>query len=264
MKLVAPLFITNAEFRSVLAIKNSADRPVRVLASFDSLEGEEVGQRLLDLGPSSTATIDVDSIEMVSHRFAAVGSVSIRTRTGRADGISAWLTIASRNSNGRLSMAEDFQIVDDKPRPVQVASIPAPFSVPVLAVHSLSTLPQSISVACSDAEGQSYQSQMTLPPGMTFLVNACISGKSEGRTYEDILRGDGVRTKGDMNIQIKGGEMQVGVAVWGFSSASEQAGSKLQIAGIEFRKWTPPTAVLVPASEPALSRRNVASSSGKK
>jgi len=84
---------------------------------------------------------------------------------------------------------------------------------------------------------------------MTFLVNACISRESEGRTYEQLLRGDTPEwSKGAMNIQIESGGPQGSIAVWGFTKAAQLTGATLQITGIEFVEWNPPIKVLLPAS----------------
>ena len=241
---VAPLYITNAEFKSILVIRNSADSPVTLRLSFDSLEGAEVSHRLLLLSPHSSVSIDVDSVEMAGHRFAGLGSISLAATSETFDGIAARLSIESRNRDDRLRIEENLQPVDDKPHPLQIAFVSAPSSVPVLAIHSLNIVPQSIVVDCSDGEGQRYQSQMTLPPGMTFLVNACISRKSESRSYEDVLRGDGGGTKVAMNIRVKADERTGGIAVWGFVSTGKIPGSTLKIEGIEFVERTPVSAAL--------------------
>jgi|SRR5712671_3496367 len=61
-ELVAPLFITNVKFMSVLLIRNTSDSPIHALVKFDSLEGEEVGYRLADVSPHSSMDIDVDDV----------------------------------------------------------------------------------------------------------------------------------------------------------------------------------------------------------
>ena len=247
LTLVAPLYVTNAEFMSVVTITNATQNPVSVLASFNSLEGEEVGRKLINVSQHSDASIDVDSVEMTERRFPALGSISLSATPASVGGITSHLTIASRRRAGRISVEENLQTVDDNLRPLRAAFISAALSAPVLAVHSLSELPQRVSINCSDAEGRTYQSQISLPPRMTFLVNACISRESEGRTYEQLLRGDTPEwAKGAMNIQIKSGGPEGSIAVWGFARAGQTIGATLQIIGIEFVEWNPPIEVLLP------------------
>jgi hypothetical protein len=88
VELVAPLFITNADFMSLLTIRNNADSPTDICIWFHSLEGEEVGHRLLRIDGNSGVNIDLDGIDMVSHRFAALGSISLNASSPR-DGADA-------------------------------------------------------------------------------------------------------------------------------------------------------------------------------
>jgi hypothetical protein len=113
IKLVAPLYITNAQVKSVLMVGNPTDNAVAVRASFISLEGEEVGYRLLRLPPHSSVSIDVDSVAMGEHRFATLGSVSLTATSMGFDDPTAHLTIESRNNEDRLSVEEKLQAVGD-------------------------------------------------------------------------------------------------------------------------------------------------------
>jgi hypothetical protein len=204
-----------------------------LFVTFESLEAEHIGQRSVEIGPDATITLDVDGVEMASHRFGALGSITLTPNRTISHGIAAYLIIRSRNQDNEISMEERLQRVKDQ-NAIQVASVPASFSVPVLAVHSTNSLPETVLVDCIDAHGESFQSQMTLPPGMTFLVNACIGHRSEGRTYEDILQGNGGETKGPMKIQVKSDQGPGGVVVWGFASTRETTLSPSQTRGIEF------------------------------
>jgi hypothetical protein len=234
VELVAPLFITNADFMSLLTIRNNADSPTDICIWFHSLEGEEVGHRLLRIEGNSGVSIDLDGVDMVSHRFAALGSISLSASNPRVDGISARVTIASRNIDDRISVDENLRATDARLHSVEAAFVPGSQSVPVLAIHSLSTLPQGVVVDCSDGEGRAYQSEMTLPAGMTFLVNGCISKQSEGRTYEQILRADNGQMRTAMNIQVRSRASQGGIVVWGFAGAGKMLGPRLRVEGIEF------------------------------
>jgi hypothetical protein len=244
VELVAPLFITNTDFRSVLIIRNAADSPTRLLIRFDALEGEEVGHRLIMVSAHSSVDIDLDDVEMVKHQFGELGSVSLSVIAGRVDSISGYIEIASRNRDERVSVEENLQVVGNRLPLPQTAFVPTPLSIPVLAIHSLGPLPQIVSINCSDAEGQVYESQLTLPARMTFLVNACISHKNEGRTYEQLLRGDSGHTKGALNIQISSGGLRGSIAVWGFATTALSGGSTMQVASIEFVPWVAPIRIL--------------------
>jgi hypothetical protein len=238
VELVAPLFIINADFMSLLTIRNNAGSPTDICLRFHSLEGEEVGHRLLRIECNSGVSIDLDGVDMVSHRFAALGSISLSASNSRIDGISARVTIASRNIDDRISVDENFRATDARLHSLEAAFVPDSHSVPVLAVYSLSTLPQGVVVDCWDGEGRTYQSEMTLPAGMTFLVNGCISKQSEGRTYDQVLRADNGQMRTAMNIQVRSRASQGGIVVWGFAGAGKMFGPRLRVEGIEFVERT--------------------------
>jgi hypothetical protein len=237
--LVAPLYIANDRFTSKLALMNKTDDAVAVFVTLDSLEGEETARRPTTLAPHSSISMDVGSIPMTEHRFAALGSISISVASPVEKALAGQVTIASRAGIPKIQIEEDLQPVDAYPVPLHVGFVPASFSVPVLAIHSLDQLPQRISVVCSDSRGGSYESQVVLPGHMTFLVNACISEKSERRTYEQVLSGDTGPRMGHMTIKIKATDLQRAISVWGFATATIGAELGLQATSIEFVEWDP-------------------------
>lgn len=239
-QLVAPLFISNADFRSVLTVRNPAATPILVLVAFYSLRGEEVGKTQLVVDTRAHLDLDVDDVQMAKHEFAEVGSIALSGMPDTGADFAASLKITSRNGDEQVTVEEQCETIEDEPRPFLTASVATSVSVPVLAVHSFDSWPQSIDITCLDAAGRTYESQMTLPPRMTFLVNACISHKGEGRTYWQLLQGDDGGAKGAVDIQIKSGDPAGSIAAWGFASASRQKGSALQIVGIEFGEWSTP------------------------
>ena len=67
--LVAPLYVINSNFTSVVRLRNASDTSVRIVLSFDALEGEHVAQRVFELTAYSNIDVDVDRVEMAPHRF---------------------------------------------------------------------------------------------------------------------------------------------------------------------------------------------------
>jgi hypothetical protein len=234
--LVAPLFITSAEFASVVTINNLAASPVAVTATFKALEGEAVAAKEFELGAHSSATLNVDNVKMVEHRFSTLGSVALSATDGVSK-IAASVEIRSRDVDESVSILEKFEIVKPDSSPTKTAFVSAGMSIPLLALHNEDDLPQAISIDCSEGYARTYQSQLVLPAGMTFLVNACITGRSESRSYKEILQGDGGSGKGALVIRVTTDGAGDGIAVWGFSSA--KAGTALRVASIEFSNATP-------------------------
>jgi len=233
-ELIAPLFVNNGEVRSVLVISNTGDVAVEILARFESLEGEESGYQKLHLEPRSSRRIAVDGVEMAVHRFMDVGSITLVADRVGTQGISAHIAFISRYDDQQILAEEAVGHLTGQLSSVRIARVAESVSVPVLAIRSLSAQPQLVSVDCSDSEGKAYQSQMTLPPKMTFLVSVCIRGRGEGRTYREILAGDYGEVKGPMDIRVNSGSLDHAIAVWGLAGLRVRE-RKPQIVAIEFK-----------------------------
>ena len=237
--MVAPLYIANDRFTSVLALTNKTDNMVEAFVTFESLEGEETARRPTTLAPRSSISVDVDSVPMTQHRFAALGSISILMASPVEKALIGHVTIVPRSGMEKINVEEDLQPVDAYLSPLRVGFVRASFSVPVLAIHSLSQLSQRILVICSDSANRSYESQLLLQAHMTLLLNACIRGRSEGRTYEQLLNGDTGPMRGGMTIKIKTESPQGAISIWAFAAANVRENPVPQLVGIEFAEWDP-------------------------
>lgn len=233
--LIAPLYISNDQISSALDLCNGTDSRIEANVILDSLEGEEIARTTVTLAPRSTVHMDVGSIPMVRHRFPDLGSLSVAALALTDKAFTGELAIMSRAEAGKVNLVEHLQPLPDRyPGSFQVGVVPKSFSAPVIAVHSLSSLPQGISVTCSDDLGASYESQFRLPAHLTLLVNACVRGKSENRTYRELLSGDTGPMRPKSIIRIGAEE---GISVWGFAVSSSGAPAGLRVQGIEFKKW---------------------------
>jgi hypothetical protein len=236
---VAPLYITNDRFDSVLALTNEADNTVDVIVALHSLEGEEIGRSPARVAPRSSISVDVDSIPARQHRFPALGSILISVASPVEIPLIGNVTIRPRTGNEQIQVEEGLQDVDAYRGPLSVGFGPASYSVPVLAIKNLRQTPEPISLVCFDSKRGNYESHLMLPAQTTLLLNACTRGRHESRTYEQLLSGDTGPTGGDIIIKIRTGRADGKVAVWGFVTANTGEGLALQIAGIDFVEWDP-------------------------
>lgn len=232
--LIAPLYVSNEHFFSTLTLTNKTDSIIGASVIFDSLEGEEIARRSIALAPRSSLSIRLDSISMSRHRFPALGSISVFSTRAPVEALSGRVTITSRTEGRKVQVEEDLQPVNPYPGPLHVGLVPASFSVPLLAIHSLGELSQRISVICFDRTDKSFESQLLLPPHMTLLLNACIRGRSESRSYEQLLRGDTGPMGGGMTVKVTTTDPKGAISVWGFAAASNGEDSGPQLVGIEF------------------------------
>lgn len=238
--LVAPLYISNDHFSSTLELASKADTAIEAFVTFDSLEGEEIARRPITLSPRSSIRIDVDDVPMARHRFPALGSLSISVLGASTDkALIGRVAIVSRVGRGKVHVEEDLQSSYAYSSPLRVGFVPTSFSIPVLAIHSSSQLPQDISVVCSDGAGVNYESQFLLPAHLTLLINACVHRRTETRTYQQLLSGDTGPMRPEATIRVKTAGLQSATSVWGFAASSSGAASAPQILGIEFTELDP-------------------------
>jgi hypothetical protein len=226
--LVAPFGITDTSYESVIFLNNNSSKAERIRIAFNSLLGEEVGSKELHIEARGSSSLSLDTLYSPGHHFGTVGSIIIYAGTELQD-TAGFLTISQRGTRKPL-LREVFQPSLAFVQSTLRARVAGTFSSPILAVHSLSTMPQRIGIRCLDQGGEVGISYFELPPRMTILFSACVPDAIRKPRYDDVLSG---RVSGSPNDKFV--DLTVGtpgsVAVWGFSSRQ----NPLEFFGIEFR-----------------------------
>jgi hypothetical protein len=231
--LVAPVYIEDERCTSSVSLANTSQMVLDPVIVFNSLEGQESARKKITLDPLSRVTVNVGDIPMGQRRFGTLGSISVMNISARD--LTATLTIRCSGGNDHLLMEELQPLLPGAT--LQAGFLPELFSAPVIAIHSVGQFQQRISVQCIEENKRSYESQFTLPAGMTFLLNACITRQAESRTYAQLLTGSLGRELGDSTIKVKVLEPQNGaVSVWGFA-VTKDSNLGLQLIPIEFTEW---------------------------
>jgi hypothetical protein len=145
-KLLAPLFIKNGQMTSILTLRNDGKDATQVHVGLNSLEGEVVGHRVLSVASHSESRVDLDAVQMLSHRFEDLGSIEV---TADGETISGWVTIETRKGTATRVLDEPLQLATVWPELAAAKISHELISVPVLAVHNWSTSPQLVSIDCS-------------------------------------------------------------------------------------------------------------------
>jgi hypothetical protein len=225
--LIAPLFITNARFSSVLTLRNGGHVSMEVVLLLTSLEGKVVAQRQVQLPAVSSKEIALDDVEMASHRFDSLGSLTVSGAL--RDAVEGYVTIQARSADLQL---EEKLVAVTATRGSKVANLGPSSSVPVVAIRSLSPRSQPVTIECTAGNGEYYESSLTLPSNMTFLLNPCIARRADARRYDQILGGDLGLDRGPASILVRGDN----IAAWGFaSSIPAQTRAQRDLRQIEFR-----------------------------
>ena len=231
--LIGPLYITNAEFTSVLTLRNRSANIVTLALALKSLEAEDIGGSSISVPSHSELSVQVDEIETKPHLFSTLGSIHLSTSLGSLSTLVAYITIMPRSNNSGPSLREDLQPTGQLSS-VLTGFVPASFSVPIIAVHSLSERSQQLLIECLVADGGSYESEISLPAGMTLLVNACVSRRSESRSYMQLLAGEGGLAMPATTVHIKSDVQGPRISAWGFATAVCDRKCNPQFTGIDF------------------------------
>ena len=143
--LVASLFIKNGNMTSILTLRNDGKDTTQVRVGFISLEGEDVGHRVLSVTGHSEFRVDLDAIQMPSHRFENLGSIEV---TVDGEAISGWVTMEFRKGTATATLDEKLRVATVQQELAAAEISPELISAPVLAVHNWSTSPQLVSIDC--------------------------------------------------------------------------------------------------------------------
>ena len=226
-ELVASFCITNPQFTSSLTLSNHTGKNVSAIVHRNSLPGEEVGRTTLKIPAHRTVTISLDSLYSPGHEFGTVGPVFVSVKKSFRNRIDGELVITSRE-NSRLRVTQPLQRWGSTSGTSLQARIPASLSVPVLATLNAAPVSQHVSLLCTEEGGQHYESDFNIPANLTFLANACITGRSQSRKYDQLLSGDPGPLRKSSVVDVKS-QIPGSLYVWGFS-AEAQTG----VVGIEF------------------------------
>jgi hypothetical protein len=145
MPLVAPLFIEDDRRASIITMVNDAPSSVDVDIVLLDAEGDQVAKQTVTIDPRAikmTAVADV--LTGASASWPAIGSIVLEPH--RASTMAAQLSISGRNDPSFEDLEEEFSMMMDE-KSANFRAV-ADSSAPVIAVRSLSSTTETITIRC--------------------------------------------------------------------------------------------------------------------
>jgi hypothetical protein len=181
MPLVAPLFISNAEFTSALGLENAAGMPAYADIILRAPDGTQVAQRRLSFAPHSVQQVDIAEMLKSSGTVVTMGSIVVMPSaelTGPA--FLASLSITYLNSSEANFIDEKLAMPSSTDSQLLRGVADKSDGSPLIAVASLATAAQHVTIQCLGPNGLKFSKTVNLAPGQSIFAEACSSQTLSG------------------------------------------------------------------------------------
>lgn len=172
MPLVAPLFIENSTTQSVITLVSNSAEPVDVDITVSALSGDQLAKKTVRMNPHTQQTAKIadllaDSRTNLPSEYGSVSLVPDRLAT-----LAAQLSITGANGSNS-DIEEEFTMLMDS-KPTNYRAVAGGLSaVPIVAIRSLGSTRQTVSITCLMEGGGVRSSSMPVAANGMLLVHAC-------------------------------------------------------------------------------------------
>lgn len=226
MPLVAPLFVENGEFSSLVTIVNGAAATATADVVLFDQQGAQVLKKTLSLNGHSQQALKLGDLLQAANANVSVGSVEIMPETKAAQSMSvvAQLSIVNNSTSPSTYLEEEFLMpTSDGSNKYQAAAISV-IGSPVLALMSTSANPQSVTISCLPERGAPGNLVRTvqLAPAQMALTDACDPAGSAVLTFNDAWHQADSSNKGAVGLSVTTNGKSGDLAVYGFAARGER------------------------------------------
>jgi len=220
MPLAAPIFIEDDVTTSLITMVNSLSTPLEVDVILSGVDGNELAKSATTIGSHTEQEIAVrDLLDAASYHGPVYGSVLLVPH--RNSTLAAQMSIV-RHKGSANDIEEEFVMLQGAKSADFRAVASNVTAEPIIAVRSLSTTRQTITIECLENAEQRKRSDIPIEPNQTLLVQACLE--------------DGAKQIADLNELAFTAPMHqrsIGVSVFSSAPSMELAVFGLGIQGKE-------------------------------
>ncbi|HVN20986.1 MAG TPA: hypothetical protein VMU05_19530 [Dongiaceae bacterium] len=181
MPLVAPLFIQDANFSSTLVlVNNSAKQTYADMVILDQ-RGDTIAKRRVVLDPYGQSQVDLDAVIKSSAAIATSGSVLVMQSPDlQGMTVAAQLLLTYGGSSQPNYLDEELEMLSADGSQMLRAVADRAIGSPLVAISSVSEMPQHIRVQCVTENGAAEAKTFVLTAGETIITEACAEGTVHG------------------------------------------------------------------------------------
>jgi hypothetical protein len=222
MPLVAPLFVQDANTESEITMVNNSSKTLNVEIMLTSLAGAQIANTTVEMMPYSQKIQKLSDLLATVPPSLTANLGSVLLMPNRNASLAAQLSILSRGPYRSDDIEEEFAMMMD-PQPTQYRGVVGNISgSPVVAIRSVSSTVQTLSVACMRDKGTSHVSDdLQIAPNQTLLIQACrASGVTELKALTDIFSAESEEQRGAA-VSVSSSAASVDIAVFGIGIQGE-------------------------------------------
>lgn len=229
MPLIAPVFLDNDSFSSQITLVNELNSATSAEVMLQNPSGAEIARKVVSFPPHSQQILTIKQI--TGGKSVSTGSIKVIPEPAQGMSIAAQLSVES-NGNGRHTfLEEEFIMLNPHGSRIRRAVAVGALGSPVLALKSVASVDQTVSVDCFPERGPSVKKQVRLSAGELAITSAC-TADDRVTDVTAALANHNNRELGSVGISVSTSGDPTGFAVYGVASRS--AGHGDSITGLNF------------------------------
>lgn len=191
MPLVLPLFIQNQQFTSTLMIVNGSAESTYADVVLTGLDGKDINHRRVDFAPHSQRRVEVLDLLQEVASSALMGRITIMQSPDlKGMAVAAQLSISYQGSTQPSYIDEETAMPSGEGSQVLRAVADRSAGAPAVAVTSLSSTDQHVTMDCLSETGPNSSTTVDLGAQQTVVVPACQPGTGQSFDFAGIWNND--------------------------------------------------------------------------
>lgn len=228
MPLVAPLFVEDGRLTSTITVVNAVKAATAADVMILDQDGVQVSKRTINLAGHSRTVLKVAELLERAQSPLSIGSIEIMPDPVAAKNMTvlAQLSIVDNSAAKPVYLEEEFLMPTHLGSNRYQAAAPSVAGYPVLALMSMSTSSQSVTISCFAEHGNdtNYTRTLQLAPGQMVIASACEREKGEEISFEEGWEQRDRSEKGAVGISVVTNGMPGDLSVYGFAAREDKNG----------------------------------------
>jgi len=175
MPLVAPLFIQDRDFASTLVVVNGSAVTAVADVVLSGLDGREITRKTVSLTGHSQLRLEVFQLLQTAVSGVTMGRITVtQNPTQKGSSLLASLSMTYLGSHQPTYIDEELAMPTTEGSQILRAVADQSSGSPLIAITSLSEMPQRITIEClGESETRSFSKSVQLLGGETLMTGAC-------------------------------------------------------------------------------------------
>lgn len=225
MPLVAPIFIEDDDFTSMLVMVNSSSVNTFADVVLTGMDGGEIARKRVQFTSHSQRHIEISALLHETSSSATTGRVEIlQSPALKGMSVLAQLLLTYQGSSKPNYIDEEISMPSASGSQTLRAVTDGTDGSPILAITSLSSSTQRLTVECLFEQGRIFSKFLDLFPGETLVTEACIARTMHGAAFQIARDGEGKGPRGSVGIALASDAIPGSFAAFGLVPHEDRGG----------------------------------------